>query len=199
MKRVLIACEYSGTVRDAFKAKGHYAMSCDLLDTDVPGNHYMGDIRDVLSDKSQTWDLMIAHPDCTYICNSGVAHLHKELGRMKKLYQACQFFKLFLNNKIPQICIENPIPHKYGRDWIGQKYSQIVQPWMFGHTEQKATCLWLKNLPKLKEENNVKEEMMKLSDAERQKMFYLSPGPDRWKLRSKTFEGLAKGMANQWG
>lgn len=196
--KVLVACEYSGTVRDAFKAKGHQAMSCDLLPTDSPGEHYQGDIRDVLSDKSKSWDLMIAHPECTYIANSGVSHLHKDTKRWVDLFNACEFFKLLMNADIDKICIENPIPHKYGLGWIGKKYSQIVQPWMFGHLEQKATCLWLKNLPKLVETNNVKEEMMLLPDNQRQRLHYLPPSPDRWKIRSTTYQGIAAAMAEQW-
>ena len=195
---VLIACEYSGTVRDAFKTKGHYAMSCDLLPTDKPGRHYQGDIRDVLIDKSIKWDLMIAHPECTYITNSGVCHLHKDAKRWVDLFNACEFFKLLLNANIDKICIENPIPHKYGASWIGKKYSQIVQPWMFGHMEQKATCLWLKNLPKLTETNNVKKEMMLLPDNVRQRLHYLPPSPNRWKIRSTTYQGIADAMASQW-
>jgi len=196
MSKILIACEYSGVVRDAFIAKGHTAISCDLLPTDAPGPHYQCDVRDVIND---VWDLIVAHPECTYIANSGVCHLYKDAARWKKLFDACEFFKLFLNNKCPRICIENPIPHKYGVGWIGREYDQIVQPWMFGHMEQKATCLWLKGLECLEETNNVKTEMMKLPDNIRQRLHYLPPSPDRWKLRSTTFKGLAQAMAEQWG
>ena len=194
--KVLVACEYSGRVRDAFKVKGHDAWSCDLLPTDSPGQHYECDVREVLNDD---WDLIIAHPECTYITNSGVCHLHKDAARWPKLFDACEFFKLFLNNKCERVCIENPIPHKYALGWIGRKYSQIVHPWQFGHPESKSTCLWLKGLPKLAEENNVKKEMMLLPDNERQRLHYLPPSPDRWKIRSTTFQGIANGMANQWG
>ena len=194
--KILIACGYSGKVRDSFIEKGHDAISCDLLPTDSPGPHYQGDVRELLS---AHWDLIIAHPECTYITNSGVSHLHKDVTRWKKLYEACEFFKLFLNSKCDRVCIENPIPHKYGRDWIGQKYSQIIQPWMFGHLEQKATCLWLKGLDPLVPTNNVKAEMMKLPDNERQRLHYLPPSLDRWKLRSTTYQGIANAMADQWG
>ena len=195
--KVLIACEYSGTVRDAFIAKGHDALSCDILPTDKPGPHYQGNVLDIINDG---WELMIAHPPCTYLTNSGVCHLHKDATRWEKLDQGAKFFKQLLNANIPMICVENPIMHKYAKERIGNvKQSQIIQPWMFGHTEQKATCLWLKGLPLLKETNNVKEEMMLLPDNQRQKLHYLPPSEDRWKLRSKTYEGIAQAMASQWG
>jgi hypothetical protein len=195
--KALIACEYSGRVRDAFRLNGHDAWSCDLLPTDAnPDYHYQCDVREIINDD---WDLIIAHPDCTYITNSGVCHLHKDASRWRKLWGACEFFKLFLNNKCEQVCIENPIPHKYALGWIGKKYDQIIHPWQFGHPESKSTCLWLKGLLKLKEENNVNAEMMLLPDNERQRLHYLPPSKDRWKIRSTTFQGIANGMANQWG
>ena len=195
--KVLIACEYSGTVRDAFIAKGHDALSCDILPTDQPGPHYQGNVLDIINDG---WDLMIAHPPCTYLTNSGVCHLHKDETRWVKLDEGAKFFKQLLSANIPMICVENPIMHKYAKERIGNiKQSQIIQPWMFGHTEQKATCLWLKGLPLLKETNNVKEEMMLLPDNQRQKLHYLPPSEDRWKLRSKTYDGIAQAMAEQWG
>ena len=194
--KILVACEYSGTVRDAFIAKGHDAMSCDILPTDVPGPHYQGDVRDILGDG---WDLLIAHPPCTYLTNSGVCWLHKQPERWALLDEGAAFFKLFLDADIPRIAIENPIMHKYAKERIGGvKQSQVVQPWMFGHMEQKATCLWLKGLPLLTETNNVKQQMMELPDNERQRLHYLPPSADRWKLRSKTYEGLAHAMAEQW-
>ena len=195
--KVLIACEYSGTVRDAFIAKGHDAISCDILPTDQPGPHYQGNVLDIIDDG---WDLMIAHPPCTYLTNSGVCHLHKDETRWEKLDEGAKFFKQLLNANIPMICVENPIMHKYAKERIGNiKQSQIIQPWMFGHTEQKATCLWLKGLPLLIETNNVKDEMMLLPDNQRQKLHYLPPSEDRWKLRSKTYDGIAQAMADQWG
>ena len=194
--RVLVACEYSGTVRDAFAARGHDAMSCDMLPTDKPGKHYQGDVRDVLDDG---WDLMIAHPPCTYLANSGVTWLHRDPTRWMKLDEAAAFFRLLLNAPIPRIAIENPIMHKYAKERIGGvKQSQVIQPWMFGHMEQKATCLWLKNLPLLKPTNNVKAEMMNLPDNERQRLHYLPPSKDRWKLRSTTYQGIADAMAISW-
>jgi len=195
--RVLVACEYSGAVRDAFIAAGHDAMSCDVLPTDVFGPHYQGDVRDVLHDG---WDIMIAHPPCTYLTNAGVTWLHRDADRWAKLDEGAAFFKVLLNAPISKICVENPIMHKYAKERIGGvKQSQTVQPWMFGHTEQKATCLWLKGLPLLTPTDNVKAQMMALPDRERQRLHYLPPSADRWKLRSTTYAGLAAAMAEQWG
>jgi hypothetical protein len=194
--KVLIACEFSGTVRDAFIEQGHDAISCDILPTEQPGPHYQGDVRYILNDG---WDLMIAHPPCTYLANSGVSWLYRQEGRWEKMKEGALFFRDLLNADIPKICVENPIQHKYAREIIGEKYTQIVQPWQFGHPEQKATCLWLKNLPELQETQNVIEDMQKLSDRERQRLHYLPPGKDRWKLRSKTYQGIANAMAEQWG
>ena len=195
--KILIACEYSGTVRDAFIRKGHEAMSCDLLPTDNPGPHYQGDVMDIIGDG---WDLMIAHPPCTYLSNSGVSWLHKSTDRWISLFDSADFFKSLLNAEIPKIAIENPVMHKYAKQLIGGiRQHQTIQPWMFGHKEQKATCLWLKGLPNLKEEKNVKEEMMKLPKNERERLHYLPPSKDRWKLRSTTYQGIADAMANQWG
>lgn len=193
--KVLIACEYSGTVRDAFIRGGHDAMSCDFLPTDSPGPHHQGDVMEIINDG---WDLMIAHPTCTYLTNAGVCHLHKDQSRWDKMRDGAAFFKLLLDANIPKIAVENPIMHKYAVEIIGRRQDQVIQPWMFGHMEQKATCLWLKGLPKLLPTNNVKAEMMKLPNSQRQRLHYLSPGPDRWKLRSTTFKGIADAMAEQW-
>lgn len=205
--KVLVACEYSGRVREAFNKRGHDAWSCDILPADDKScKHIQGDVLGILD---QGWDLMIAHPPCTYLTNSGVCHLWNkdEYGdterneeRWKNLEEGAAFFKALIEAPIDKIAVENPIMHKYARDLIGHgKATQYVQPWMFGHMEQKATGLWLKNLPKLVPTNNVKEEMMKLPKSERQRLHYLSPGPDRWKERSTTFQGLADAMATQWG
>jgi hypothetical protein len=195
--RVLVACEYSGRVRDAFIRRGHDAMSCDILPTDSPGPHYQGDVQDILGDN---WDLMVAHPPCTYMTNSGVTWLHKDPTRWAKLDDAAAFFKMLLDAPIQKIAVENPIMHKYAKERIGGvKQTQVVQPWMFGHTEQKATCLWLKNLPPLVPTNDVKAEMLQLPDNERQRLHYLPPSADRWKLRSTTYMGIAEAMADQWG
>ena len=195
--KVRIACEYSGTVRDAFLRRGHDAMSCDLLPTDAPGPHYQGDVSDILNDG---WDLMIAHPPCTYMTNSGVTWLHRDPTRWEKLDEAAAFFSTLLNAPIPRIAIENPIMHKYAKERIGGiKQTQVIQPWMFGHMEQKATCLWLKGLPALTPTNNVKEQMLQLPANERQRLHWLPPSPDRWKIRSATYKGIAEAMAEQWG
>lgn len=192
---ILIACEESGVVRDAFIAKGHNAISCDLLETSSLGPHIQGDVLKLLEYK---WDMIIGHPPCTYLSNSGVCHLedHNNIERVRKLHEAVVFFNAILEADCDKICVENPIPHKYG---IGKTYTQIVQPWMFGHAESKATCLWLKGLPKLEETNNVKELWKSLPKKEAQRLHYLSQSPERAKLRSKTYKGIAEAMANQWG
>jgi hypothetical protein len=194
--KILIACEYSGTVRDEFIKLGHDAISCDLLPTDAPGPHYQGDVFDIINDG---FDLMIAHPPCTYLTNSGVTWLHKDITRWPKLFEGAEFFKKLLNAPIPKIAIENPIMHKYSKSIIGTHQSQVVQPWMFGHAESKATCLWLKGLPLLKETNNVKEEFLRLPKKEAQRLHYLPPSADRWKIRSTTFKGIAEAIARQYG
>lgn len=194
--KVLIACEYSGRVREAFKQQGHHAVSCDLLPSDTPGEHYQGDIFDIVD---EGWDLMIAHPPCTYLTNAGVCHLHKDPERWDHMRDGAIFFKKILDLPIPKIAIENPIMHKYAVEIIGRRQDQVVQPWMFGHMEQKATCLWLKGLPKLTETNNVKAEMLTLPPNVRQRMHYLPPSENRWKLRSTTYQGVADAMASQWG
>ena len=199
--KVLVACEFSGIVREAFKAKGHDAWSCDLLPTEIPGQHIQGDVLEILNDG---WDMMIAHPPCTYLTNSGVCWLYNKDGsrneeRWRNLNEAAEFFKKLLDAPIPLIAIENPIPHKYGVKLIGRKYDQLVQPYHFGHTESKATCFWLKGLPKLIATNDVKEQWKQLPKNEAQRLHYLPPGPERAKLRSKTFRGIAQAMAIQWG
>jgi hypothetical protein len=196
MMRVLVACEFSGVVRDAFLAKGHDAWSCDILPSDAAGPHIQGDVTAVLD---RGWDLLIAHPPCTYLSNSGVAWLHKDAERWHKLDDAAAFFKTLLNAPIPRIAVENPIMHRYAKERIGGvRQTQVIQPWMFGHTEQKATCLWLKNLPALRPTNDVKAEMLLLPKNQSQRLHYLPPSPDRWKLRSTTYSGIAKAMAQQW-
>ena len=189
--RVLVACEESGTVRDAFRARGHTAFSCDILAAD--GDHLQGDVLPLLR---MEWDLVIAHPPCTYLANSGVRHLHTDAGRWRKLHEATAFFMEMLNANCERVAVENPIPHKYGGL---PKYSQIVQPWMFGHMEAKATCLWLKGLPDLTPTNNVRAAMAALPKGKRHRIHYMSPGPERSRLRSKTFQGIADAMAEQWG
>ena len=175
---------------------GHEALSCDLLPTESPGPHYQGDVFDIINDG---WDLMIAHPPCTYLTNSGVTWLHKDIARWPKMFDGAEFFKALLSAKIPKIAIENPIMHKYSKSIIGVRPTQIIQPWQFGHAESKATCLWLKGLPALKETKNVKEEFLRKPKNEAQRLHYLPPSKDRWKLRSTTFQGIAEAMADQWG
>lgn len=195
--KVLVACEFSGVVRDAFIKRGHDAVSCDILPSEAPGPHHMGDVTELLN---QRFDLMIAHPPCTYLTNSGVKHLHTDVTRWFKLFDAAEFFKKLLNApNITHIAVENPIMHRYAREIIGSKQSQIVQPWMFGHTESKATGFWLKNLPPLFETMNVKQEMLSLPKNQTHKVHYASPGKDRWKNRSVTCQGIADAMAEQWG
>ena len=192
--KVLIACEYSGTVRDAFLRAGHDAMSCDLLPTESPGPHYQGDVFDILGDG---WDLMIAHPPCTYLCNSGVRWLHTEEGRWDKMQAAACFFRLLLDAAIERIAIENPIMHKYGKGIIGRGQDQCVQPHWFGDPAFKATCWWLKNLKPLKKTNPLEVP----TDPEERKRWsqihYASPGPNRSKERSKFFPGMAEACL-QW-
>ena len=190
--RVLVACEYSGTVRDAFAKLGHDAWSCDILPTDVEGQHYQCDIMEVM-DKG--WDLMVAHPPCTDLAVSGAAWFKEKIadGRQQR---ALDFVSTLMNADIERIAIENPISVISSKI---RKPTQIVQPWMFGHMETKATCLWLQGLPKLIPTNNVKEETMALPKNQRMRMHYLPPSPDRWKLRSTTYQGIADAMAQQWG
>lgn len=194
--RVLIACEYSGIVREAFSNMGHYAVSCDLLPTEIPGVHYQGDIFDIINER---WDLMIARPPCTYLSNSGVRWLYDDKTRWAKMTSGALFFKRLLNSGINKICIENPIMHGYAKNIIGKSQSQCIQPYMFGHRERKATCLWLKNLPLLQKTFDVKKEMELLPENVKQRLFYLPPGEERAKERSKTFTGIAEAMASQWG
>jgi site-specific DNA-cytosine methylase len=180
--KVLVACEYSGTVRDAFIAAGHEALSCDLLPTDAPGPHYQGDVRDVLHDG---WDLMIAHPPCTHLAVSG-ARWFKD--KQAEQAEALDFVRLLLDAPVERIALENPISVISSRI---RKPDQIIQPWQFGHGETKATCLWLKGLPKLTPTDIV--------DGREARVHKLPPSADRWKIRSTTYKGIADAMAKQWG
>lgn len=196
---VLVACEYSATVRDAFRALGHDAWSCDILPTDGdPAWHIQGDAIQAVH--SRPWDLLIAHPPCTYMTNSGVTWLHKDPSRWQKLDEAAKFFMDFWNAPVPRVAIENPVMHKYAKERIGgMRQTQTIQPYMFGHMEQKATCLWLRGLEPLKPTSDLKAETKALPDSQRQRLHYLPPSADRWKLRSKTYQGIADAMAAQWG
>lgn len=180
--RVLVACEFSGIMRDAFRARGHDAWSCDLLPSEIPGPHIQAS---VLAVRHGNWDLMIAHPPCTHLAVSG-ARWFKHKRREQE--EALQFVKTLLSFPVPRIALENPISIISSRI---RKPDQIIQPWMFGHGETKATCLWLKNLPKLVPTNIV--------DGRHARVHREPPGPDRWKARSRTLPGIAAAMAEQWG
>jgi site-specific DNA-cytosine methylase len=182
--RVLAACEFSGTVRDAFIRAGHDAMSCDILDTESPGPHYQGDVRDVLGDG---WDLMVAHPPCTHLAVSGARYFAEKQadGRQQA---ALDFVRLLLDAPIPRIALENPVSIISSHI---RKPTQTIQPWQFGHGETKATCLWLKGLPPLTPTNIV--------PGREARVHKMPPGPDRWRERSRTFPGIAEAMAEQWG
>jgi len=179
--KVLIACEYSGLVRDAFLRRGHNAMSCDILQTESPGPHYTGPVQDVIADG---WDLMVAHPPCTHLCVSGARWFKDKLTEQA---EALDFVHMLLEAPIPRIALENPIGIISTRI---RKPDQIIQPWQFGHGETKATCLWLKNLPKLTPTNIV--------DGREANVHRAAPGPNRWKIRSLTYAGIAEAMADQW-
>ena len=198
--RVLVACEYSATVRDAFRALGHDAWSCDILPTDGdPRWHIEGDALEAVYGGGH-WDLMIAHPPCTYMTNAGVTWLHKDPTRWAKLDEGAAFFKALWDAPIQRIAIENPVMHKYAKERIGgMQQTQTIQPYQFGHMEQKATCLWLKGLMPLRPTTDLKAETKALPDNQRQRLHYLPPSADRWKLRSTTFKGIADAMADQWG
>lgn len=191
--RVLVACEYSGKVRDAFAKLGHDAMSCDIIPTDAPGKHYQGDVMDVLNDG---WDLMIAHPPCTYLSNAGARFLYPKgilnNERLQKGLEAKVFFMALYNANIPRICIENPTPSKvYGLP----QYSQTIQPYEYGHPFQKRTNLWLKGLPNLTPTKIVEERQSSKVPGN----WFNKGGKDRQKNRAETFQGIADAMAEQWG
>ena len=183
--KVLIACEYSGRVRDAFRSRGHDAMSCDLLETEVPGPHYQGPVEDVLNDG---WDLMVAHPPCTYLAISGMWATYRGKRPWQATADALNFVRLLMDAPIDRWAIENPVSMI---STAIRKPDQIIQPWEYGHGETKATCLWLKNLPRLRPSNCVEGRDCNI--------IKMSPGPDRWKERSRTFEGVAEAMGDQWG
>jgi site-specific DNA-cytosine methylase len=189
--KILVACEFSGTVRDAFAARGHDAWSCDLLPSEKPGNHRIDDVSQIIN---EGWDLMIAHPPCTHLAVSG-ARWFKEKEQEQRF--ALAFVRVLLNAKyIDKICLENPISIISSKI---RKPDQIIQPWMFGHPESKATCLWLKGLPLLKPTNVCTKEGKYWSNQTPSGQNKLGPSPDRWKLRSITYQGIADAMAEQWG
>lgn len=180
--RVLIACEFSGIVRDAFLKKGHDAVSCDLIPSEKPGPHIRGDVLAHLSDG---WDLMIAHPPCTHLAVSGARWFHL---KKQEQIEALDFVRQLLNAPIAKIALENPISIISSKI---RKPDQIIQPWQFGHGETKATCLWLKGLPLL--------VSTKIVGGRKPRVHFASPGPNRWKERSRTIQGIADAMAEQWG
>lgn len=195
--RVLIACEYSGRVRDAFIRGGHEAMSCDLLPTDSPGPHYQGDVRDVMR---EGWDLMVAHPPCTYLSVSGMHWTTRGLRDPKLTEDALDFVRLLMNAPVDRIAIENPISVISSRIC---KPDQIINPYEFGHDASKKTCLWLKNLLPLKPTKMIEPRIINgrkrwgnQTDGGQNK---LAPSADRWKIRSETYQGIADAMAKQWG
>jgi site-specific DNA-cytosine methylase len=180
--KVLIACEFSGIVREAFKARGHDAWSCDILPTEIPGQHIHDDVLKHLNDG---WDLMIAHPPCTHLAVSGARWFKNKL---QEQAEALEFVRMLMAAPIRMICIENPISIISSRI---RKPDQIIQPWQFGHGETKATCLWLKNLPLLQPTNIV--------DGRVNRVHREPPSPERWKNRSRTYQGIAEAFASQWG
>jgi hypothetical protein len=204
--RVIIGCEFSGTVREAFSSRGHDAWSCDTDPTIAPGQHYQEDIFSVLERTKGTWDLAIFHPPCTLLCNSGVRWLYKkgvktngrDETRWENMRKGGEFFQKLRDSGIPRIALENPVPHQYALEYMGP-YSQIIQPWQFGHTENKKTDLWLFGLPLLQETDNVKHLMKNMPKRETDKTHYMSPGEDRGKRRSVFFQGIGEAMADQWG
>lgn len=187
--RVLVACEFSGTVRGAFRARGHDAVSCDLLSSDVPGPHHQGDVTPLLA---EPWDLVIAHPPCTRLCNSGVRWL-AERDLWDEMREAATFFLACLNANAPKVAVENPVMHGYARAIIGRGPDFSVQPWQFGDNAKKRTCFWTRGLAPLVPTSSLDGSTAKAE------VHLASPGPDRWRLRSKTYPGIAAAMAEQWG
>ena len=191
--KVLVACEYSGIVREAFAAKGHDAWSCDLLPTDQPSDkHIQGDVLEIINDG---WDLIIAHPPCTHLSVSGASRWAEKVADGRQP-EAIKFVEQIWDANCPKICIENPVGALSSRSKLG-KATQYVQPYEFGHAEQKKTGFWLKGLPKLKGTKFI--DVSGLPDKERQRLHWLAPSKDRWKIRSTTFQGIADAMSQQWG
>lgn len=195
--RVLVACEFSAVVRDAFRARGFDAWSIDLLPTEGdPEFHIQGDASLALG---EGWDLLIAHPPCTYLTKAGVRWLHTQEGRWQRMENDAKFFRSFLEAPVDRIAVENPVMHRYATEVVGRKQDQVVQPWMFGHLESKGTGLWLKDLPLLQPTDNVREATMALTPRERDRVHWAAPGPNRWRARSRSYTGIAAAMADQWG
>lgn len=192
--RVLVACEYSGRVRRAFQARGHEAWSCDLIPAEDGEKyfHIQDSVQHVFA-RFAWWDLVIAHPPCTYLCNSGVRWLHTEPGRWEKMEDAAYLFLCCLNAPADRVAVENPVMHGHAREIIGRRPDFTVQPWQFGDNEKKRTCFWTRGLPPLKPTSDLDGSTASAS------VHRAPPGPDRWKDRSRTFPGIAEAMADQWG
>lgn len=204
MAKVLVACEYSGVVRRAFAARGHIAISCDLLPAEDDGDHYQGDVLDILD--AEEWDLMVAHPPCTRLTNSGVRWLNDPppgrslLSMWNELGKGAEFYRKLREAPIRFKAIENPIMHKYAKQLLGDSERQIIQPWQFGEPAFKATGFELFNLPPLKPTRILKRPARGTADwVGWSEVFMASPGEDRWKDRSRTYKGIAEAMAQQWG
>lgn len=199
--RVLVGCERSGVVRDMFRALGHDAMSCDTEPTDTPGPHYRGDVRDVIGDG---WDIGIFHPPCTYLTRAGRRWLFEDRSaqsaaeRYVCMLQACEFFVQLWRAPIPRVAVENPRMHDLARELLGPP-TQVVHPWEYGHPEAKATGLWLRGLPPLVAGEDTRAVMEALPKAQAQRVWNMSPGPERARWRSLTYPGIAAAMAAQWG
>ena len=189
--KILVACEYSGIVRDAFAKKGHDAWSCDILETEAPGNHLQGDVLQFLN---MGWDLMIAHPPCTHLSVSGARWFTEGKKPMHLRKKALEFVQKLMDAPIDRICIENPVSVISSHI---READQLINPYQFGDMEYKRTCLWLKNLPKLKDTDNVLEETKKLPEKESKRIWWLGSG--KGKERSKFYKGIAEAMAEQWG
>lgn len=194
MAKILIACEYSGRVRDAFIRLGHDAISCDLLPTESPGPHYQGDVRDIIN---SGWDLMICHPDCKYLAVSGMHWTKRGLRDPQLTEDALDFVRLLMDAPIQHIALENPVSVISSRI---RKPDQIIQPWWFGEDASKKTCLWLKNLPLLTPTNKLPgDDKTRRANQTPSGQNKLGPSDDRWKERSRTYLGIADAMAKQWG
>ncbi len=199
--KVLVACEFSGIVRDAFREEGFDAVSCDLRETEKDSQyHIQQDVLELLDERGEEFDMMVAHPPCTYLSNSGVRWLYEKEERWQDMIEGAVFFRKLLNHeKIPRIAVENPIMHKWGKKVAGiedypNKQKQTIQPWQFGEPEKKAICLWLKGLPKLEPTDIIENE-----DSREARVHKMPPSDDRSKERSRFFSGVADAMAKQWG
>jgi len=196
MAKVLIACEFSGRIREEFKKRGHNAWSCDFLDTEIPGKHIKADFRSVIQD---TWDFIGFHYECRVMANCGVRWLYEKEGRWDELEEATSIFNLTINDPRPGYS-ENPIQHKHTKQRITREQDQVIQPWWFGDPYFKATCLWLRGIPELLPTNKLNPPEKGTDEYKEWSMvYYATPSLDRWKVRSRTFPGIAEAIANQWG